>query len=144
MAVGIYLAYVGIIVSTMSVDTFIFYIGVKSPLKFSKSRAAMLNTANNGSIVVGRLLGTILTRLVRVHLIVFGGVSVVLCLIVILILYAFGNELILWMLVCAVSVFIAPCYASVMAWANFYTEMDGIMVAIVDFGSSSGAIFLYM
>ena len=141
MAVGIYLAYIGIIIRSMSLNNFIFYVAVMGSLKLTKPRAAMLNTANNGSFVFGRFLGTIITRLIRVHILVFGCVSAVLAFTILLTLFAFNREWILWSLVCVISVFSGPCYPTLMAWADRYTVMDGIMVAIVDVGIASGAAF---
>ena len=77
-------------------------------------------------------------QLVNIHYLVFTGIVSVLILSLFLLFFGFTSEVSFWCLTCAVGSFAGPCYPSVMAWADRYIEMDGIMVALVDLGIASG------
>ena len=121
-------------ISDNAIGSYLFYIAVTSTIGMSKTRAAMLCTAGGGSKSLGRFLGTILAFYVRIHYIVFGGVIGVFICVVCLVFFGLESEVAFWCLVCGISVLSGPVYASAMAWADRYTEMEGIMVGVVDIG----------
>ena len=76
---------------------------------------------------------------VRIHYIVFGGVIGILICVVCLVFFLAWSQIAFWCLVCGISVLSGPVYASAMAWADRYTEMEGIMVGVVDIGIGAGS-----
>ena len=139
MGIAIFWIYICIMIRDNAIGSYLFYIAVTSTIGMSKTRAAMLCTAGGGSKSLGRFLGTILAFYVRIHYIVFGGVIGVLICVVCLVFFGLESEVAFWCLVCGISVLSGPVYASAMAWADRYTEMEGIMVGVVDMGIGAGS-----
>ena len=145
MGISLFFIYVCIVNSNNTINVFIFYVAVKSSIRMSKSRAAMFNTVYNSGWVIGRLMGTINARFIKIHYIVFFSICAVLANTTLLVFYGFHSEVTFWCLTCAMGIFSGPCYPCVMAWADRYIEMEGVMVAMIDVGIGLGGfISLYL
>lgn len=107
---------------------------VREEACFSKQEATNLLTAFWICGATGRFLGFIISNFVPMRILVFvEGLGNLACALIFFILEP--QEWLLWICVCASSIFIGPCVPSGLALANRYMSLTATSVAVVTIGA---------
>ena len=120
-----------------SLPVFLFAIANKG-MGMSKTVSALLLTTYNFIGAASRGLCAVVSKYVRIQIVLFVEVIVGLMLQMYLAFYGLHSDASLWTLTCLLVFFTAPTYPTVMAWADRYIEVTGAVVAMIDIGIGLG------
>ena len=116
---------------------FIFSFGVEER-KWSKTRAASLNTVFWVSFTVGRLIGTLLASVVSTELMLAVDVLVSIVASIIMAVAAHKNDIVLWTFTALTGILISILFPSGMSWTNDKLTVNSIAIMVLLVGASCG------
>ena len=109
-------------------------------LDFSVSDGSYINTAFWIGFAVGRISGFFVARYVSIVKIILIETSGIFVASVLLNVFAVRSSLALWILVQPLALFHAPCFPSMMGWADYHMEMSGLAITFLLLGGSCGGV----
>ena len=120
-----------------ALPSFLFAIANKG-MGMSKTVSALLLTTYNLVAAGSRGLCAVVSKYVRIQIVLFVEVMAGLLLQMYLTFYGLHSDAALWTLSCSLVFFTAPTYPTAMAWADRYIEVTGSVVAMIDIGIGLG------
>ncbi|WAR04029.1 MFD4A-like protein [Mya arenaria] len=109
-------------------------------LDFSVSEGSYINTTFWISFAVGRISGFIAARYIPIRMLILIETGGVFVFSILLNIFAVDNTLALWILIQPLGLFHAPCFPSMMGWADFHMEMSGMAITFLLLGGSCGGV----
>lgn len=103
-----------------------------------KSKAYLLQSIFWCSFTVGRLIGIVLSRFLRVTTILFGDILLTLISTIILALMASTMPVILWVFTVILAMSIARSFPTGLSWANLHLTLNSMGILVLVAGGSVG------
>ncbi len=130
--------YTQIVGAEICFATFIFSYATQKDNPMSKPDAALLNTLYFGSYTTGRAVGIIVSKYVSPDMMIMTYSFISLISAIILTLFAYNNDVILWIFVILSGFTLSIHFPAGMAWANHYLNMNAMAVFVLIFGAGTG------
>ena len=118
---------------------FVFAIANKG-LHVDKSTASLLLFSYNLSGALSRGACAVIAIWLPIQAIVLTLVCGAVAVQVLLLLYGLQSIEYLWTLACVTATFITPTFPSVMAWANVYIDVTGVVIGVLNLGVGLGGL----
>ena len=134
----LFVAYVVHVSPMNSITIFLYPVAVKSQLHFPTTIAIVLQSVYYTSGTVGRIIFGLLSHYVSIKILVFIEIITQLGGFAGLAFLGLSAQYMFWIWICSVTFFASPIYPAVMAWADRYIEVTGLVVAVIDTGIGVG------
>ena len=121
---------------------FLFSFAIESELAFSKGSAAHLNTVFWICHMSGRALGTLLSKFLPIHILIFGDITIGCITTTLLVFLGYKVSMALWVLSALLGALISILFPSGMSWGNLHLQMNSMTVMMAMMGGSVGG-FVY-
>ena len=122
-------------------STWLFTYAVESDLGFDKQEAALLDAANKGSFMLGRLISTPLTHFLPIQPILFVEVYTVMVIVTGLATLGTKEKVYLWIFSCLMNAVSAPIWPGGLTWTDKYIPVTAIVLTVMTLGSASAGFF---
>ena len=122
-------------------STWLFTYAIESELPFTKQEATLLDAANKGSFMLGRLISTPISHFAPIQPMLFVEIYTLMVLVTGLATFGTKEKTYLWVFSCLTNAVSAPIWPGGLTWTDKYIPVTAIVFTVMSLGSASAAFF---